>query len=361
MAAPAWPGPRSHPRRLVYALPQRTLVEQVAREAESWLANLHQSENVALHVVMGGEGRSQGAWRLAMHRPAIVVGTVDSLVSKALNRGYGIARATYPIDFALVTNGAHWIVDEVQLCPESTTTMRQVAAFAERYGTAEPFRLTCMSATVSKNLLCTVDNPQLDQADIAGIAPEDRVGELARRLDATRVVRRLPVKASGPGAVAAAVRERHRPGTLTLVVVNTVDAARRIYQEVRHGGPEGPRCTLLHSRFRGVDRVERVKEVTAEPEEPGRIVVATQVVEAGLDLNAAVMVIEAAPWPSVVQRAGRCNRTGEIIDAELLVASAGRARTIRTGRCRRGRRRAVGAGGGGADRRAAARPAGPGN
>ena len=73
-----------------------------------------------------------------MHRPAIVVGTVDSLVSKALNRGYGIARATYPIDFALVTNGAHWVIDEIQLCPESTTTLRQLAAFARdaRHGGA---------------------------------------------------------------------------------------------------------------------------------------------------------------------------------------------------------------------------------
>jgi CRISPR-associated endonuclease/helicase Cas3 len=45
--------------------------------------------------------------------------------------------------------------------------------------------------------------------------------------------------------------------------------------------------------------------------------VATQVVEAGIDLNAAIMITEAAPWPSVVQRAGRCNRTGTIQDAEL--------------------------------------------
>ena len=45
--------------------------------------------------------------------------------------------------------------------------------------------------------------------------------------------------------------------------------------------------------------------------------VATQVVEAGIDLNAAVLVTEAAPWPSLVQRAGRCNRTGRVEDAEL--------------------------------------------
>ena len=45
--------------------------------------------------------------------------------------------------------------------------------------------------------------------------------------------------------------------------------------------------------------------------------VATQVVEAGIDLSAAVLITEAAPWPSLVQRAGRCNRTGLVRDAEL--------------------------------------------
>ena len=55
--------------------------------------------------------------------------------------------------------------------------------------------------------------------------------------------------------------------------------------------------------------------VTGRPAD--RIVVATQVVEAGIDLNAAVLITEAAPWPSLVQRAGRCNRTGRVADAEL--------------------------------------------
>src|SRR5215468_2718052 len=138
--------PGSTPRRLVYALPQRSRVDQVAGEAARWLANLGLADQVALHVVMGGAGESQGQWRLDMYKPAIVVGTVDSLVSKALNRGYGIGRASYPIDFALVTNGAHWVIDEIQLCPESTTTLRQLAGFAAKLGTAEPFGLTCLSA-----------------------------------------------------------------------------------------------------------------------------------------------------------------------------------------------------------------------
>lgn len=41
-----------------------------------------------------------------------------------------------------------------------------------------------------------------------------------------------------------------------------------------------------------------------------RIVVATQVIEAGVDLSAGVLVTELAPWPSLVQRFGRAARWG---------------------------------------------------
>jgi CRISPR-associated endonuclease/helicase Cas3 len=302
------------PRRLIFALPQRTLVEQVAREAGRWLENLGLADEVALHVVMGGAGETQRQWRLDMHWPAIVVGTVDSLVSKALNRGYGIARAAFPVDFALVMNGAHWVADEVQLCPESTTTLRQLAAFARAMGTAEPFGLTCMSATIPGGLLGTVDNPEPEAGEVVRILPEERTGDLAVRLSGTRTVRRLDTEPGSYVRMAAELAARHRPGTLTLAVLNTVAAARQVFTRLAGGGAP---CTLLHSRFRGVEREGLIGEITKPLGEAGRIVVATQVVEAGVDLNAAVLFTEAAPWPSVVQRAGRCNRSGRIEDAEL--------------------------------------------
>ena len=308
------PDREATPRRLIYALPQRSLVEQVAGEVSGWLSKLGLADDVALHVVMGGEGGSQRQWRLDMHRPAIVVGTVDSLVSKALNRGYGIGRATYPIDFALVNNGAHWVIDEIQLCPESTTTLRQLAAFAAALGTAEPSGLTCMSATVPEALLDTVDNPAPGPGDILVIETAERTGELAERLGASRTVRKLAAEPGDYKAIATAAAQQHRPGTLTLVVLNTVDAARKVHAAL----PDGPaERTLLHSRFRGHERQALVQRVTARPGQSGHIVVATQVVEAGLDLNAAILLTEAAPWPCVAQRAGRCNRTGRIDGAQL--------------------------------------------
>ncbi len=306
------PDPAATPRRLIYALPQRSLVEQVASQACSWLGRLGLAEDVALHVVMGDESSSRRQWRPDMHRPAIVVGTVDSLVSKALNRGYGIGRSIYPIDFALVTNGAHWIIDETALCPQSTMTLRQLAAFGAALGTAEPSGLTCMTAAVTAARPGTADHRP---PGILAIEPAERTSELAVRLGASRTVRRLAAEPGDYLAIAAAAVRRHRPGTLTLVVLNTVAAARQVHAAL----PDGPaRRTLLHPRFRGQERQALVHAVTAPPAPAGHIVVATQVAEAGLDLNAALLVTEAAPWPCLVQRAGRCNRTGRINGAELI-------------------------------------------
>jgi CRISPR-associated endonuclease/helicase Cas3 len=308
------PDPAGTPRRLIYALPQRSLTEQVSGEARQWLANLGLTDEVTLHVAMGARWETEGEWRDDPHKPAIVIGTADVLVSASLVRSFDVSRAVAPIDFALVTNGAHWLIDEPQLSPQATTTMRQLAGFAARIGSAEPFGLTCLSATPLGELLSTPDSPATEKP-IQILDPE-RSEALAIRLAALRAVRRLPADPGDHQAIAAAVLERHRPGALTLVVMNTVDAAQRLYRQLR---VDAGNCTLLHARFRRVERAERLAAVLGEAgERGGQIVVTTQVVEAGLDLDAAVLVTEAAPWPSLIQRAGRCNRSGLLnADAEI--------------------------------------------
>lgn len=49
------------PRRLVYALPQRTLVDQVANQARTWLENLKLTDDIALHVVMEAAARARAS------------------------------------------------------------------------------------------------------------------------------------------------------------------------------------------------------------------------------------------------------------------------------------------------------------
>ncbi len=144
------------------------------------------------------------------------------------------------------------------------------------------------------------------------IAPEERAGELAVRLDAARVIRRAGWAPGDYAALAGAVRELHRAGTRTLVVLNTVPAAQEVYRRLRGGTVA---CSLLHSQLRGVDGTARLADVAAGPED--RIVVATGELAANLDLSAAILVTEAAPWASLVRRAGRCNRTGTVPAAEV--------------------------------------------
>lgn len=121
--------------------------------------------------------------------------------------------------------------------------------------------------------------------------------------------------------LASAIRSEHAAGTLSLVVCNSVRASQVLYRAL--GGDD---TILLTSRFRRGDRdvytkrllefEERRKAVVKEsshdtiPDSPGLICVATQVIEAGIDISARRLWMEASPWASALQRLGRLNRDG---------------------------------------------------
>ncbi len=315
-------------RRLILALPQRALVDQSARQIELWLSRLEiPADDLALHVIMGGAGHASRPWRAAPDVDSILVGTSDMITSKALVRGYGVPRNAFPMDAALVWNDAHIVVDEVQLAPASTVTLRQIEGFRRARPTATS-RLTCMSATVPGELIDTVDNPFPEPDQIIRLGPDDDSEELQRRRGARRTIRELRDAPTDPKRIAEHALERHRARRLTLVIVNTVKAAREVARAIDralHTSTPGVEVVLLHSQFRPVDRAPKITSLTATPPEAGRIVVATQVVEAGIDVDADVVVTEVAPWHSIVQRSGRCNRAGRTDDAELWWTEPSRA------------------------------------
>lgn len=310
------------PHWLVYTLPMRVLVEQTHAVVGNWLKKLGLSREVGLHLVMGGEERRDGTWRLRPERDAIFIGTLDMLLSRALNRGYAENRFAWPIDFGLFNAGCQWVFDEVQLMGPALPTSRQLEGLRESLGTAIPCSSMWMSATAEERWMGTFDRPLV--ASVVELADGDRTGPLAGRLQATKVVRRLDLPTDQKDYVrelAARIAGDHRKGTLTIAVLNTVDRAREVYSELTKRGL--PDLVLLHSRFRPGDRDEHVTRAleAVDPAGPGRIVVSTQVLEAGVDISATTLFTEAAPWPSLVQRAGRCNRDGEADQATLLWAS----------------------------------------
>lgn len=310
------------PHWLVVCLPMRVLTEQTERSVKHWLRELGLSEQVLVHVVMGGEASGGRALRDHPDRDAVLIGTLDMLLSRALNRGFGASRASWPIDFGLLHNGCHWVFDEVQLMGPALETSRQLAGFRRELGVVLPTSSTWMSATVPPERLLTVDNDE--PFEPLELTEEDVSGPLHLRLGAVKTLVRLSLdpkdERKRATELARALTGAHRPGTLTIAVHNTIKSARATYAAlVKLGAPSD--AHLLHSRFRPDDR-RRIEEAAIEAPlgGAGRIVVTTQVLEAGVDVSAEVLFTEAAPWPSIVQRAGRCNRDGLAEGARLLWA-----------------------------------------
>ncbi|MCK4444333.1 MAG: DEAD/DEAH box helicase, partial [Thermoplasmata archaeon] len=120
------------PRRLIYCLPMRVLVEQTYKRAEIILKNLGLHEEVGLYILMGGEDKTN--WTAHPEAEAILIGTQDMLLSRAMNRGYGASRFRWPVEFGLLNNDCLWVFDEVQLMDAGLATSAQLAAFRGHLG-----------------------------------------------------------------------------------------------------------------------------------------------------------------------------------------------------------------------------------
>jgi len=330
--------PVATPRRLVWCLPMRTLVEQTVKAIQKWfdrLSSIIQSEGILpsqqdIHVLMGGV--ESAGWLDNPERASVIVGTQDMLLSRALMRGYASSRAVWPMEFACLHQDVQWVYDEVQLMGAGRATSAQLEAFrrieqarARKRGLSNthPSHSLWISATLRPGWLQTVDFPA--PTSLLEVCPDansdSRLATLAtapkrlRRSSVAPVSQKVKDAAAYCSDLAEAIVRAHRSGRMTLVVVNQVARAQNVYkaleQMVRKREKPGLRLALVHSRFRRPDRQQQTKEVI---DGNGRdlIVIATQAIEAGVDVSSAVMISEIAPWPSMVQRFGRANRYAEL-------------------------------------------------
>lgn len=352
------------PRRLVYCLPMRVLVEQTYENIIKWLDRIgllsgeavwehhgekrilksytpsdkvlkndgsenNSSEGVSVYKLMGGE--QERDWDLGPEDDSIIVGTQDMLLSRALNRGYAMSRFRWPIQYGLLNNDCLWVMDEVQLMGNGFSTSAQLSALRKRFGTINHCHTLWMSATCEPEWLETVDHKPPTRLETLFLSDEDyRVETLKLRYNAPKPLEKAEVILEKKGkpdlkkyaeALSESIFRCHtsRMPSITLVIVNTVDRAQSVYKALREKKPlvgSSPDLRLIHSRFRPIERGRLNILLGEEPgdsgfPEAGRIIVSTQVVEAGVDISSCVMITELSPWACMVQRFGRLNRYGE--------------------------------------------------
>lgn len=96
-----------------------------------------------------------------------------------------------------------------------------------------------------------------------------------------------------------------------IVIVNTVERAIELYERLKDLSP----C-LIHSRFKIGDRDKKIRDDC-------NIIIATQVIEVGVNISSEIMITEQAPITSIVQRVGRLLRYNEEKEGELYIWKSG--------------------------------------
>ena len=260
-------------------------------------------------------------------QPAVLLSTLPMFGSRLLFRGYGASRSMRPIYAALSGADSLILVDEAHLAHH---LIRLVPDLAECTRGARPILPGKRSRPQVVALTATGDASARDRFDLDA---EDKSNDVVRkRLDAPKSIRVSSVKREADVAKRMVQETRSllekAAGAVTCIVfANSPATARAVYHELGNGSRgkdrDHPRDILLltgRTREREAERtrkrvLDRVGGMPASRDPDAQrdrhlIVVATQTLEVGADIDAEYLVTETCGVRALTQRLGRLNRLG---------------------------------------------------
>lgn len=331
-------------RKLADALEAAPAGTHRARVADRlrWLAI--DGPRLVVRRLRGGLPREED-WARTPCQPTILCSTVDQVGSRLLFRGYGISDSMKPVHAGLLGSDCLILLDEAHLAEP----FRQTLGWIERYR-REPWRTEPLAPPWATVLLTatpgtrSTESFELDEEDRRhpvlaarlGAQKRARLVEIGRKRSAAEATSDRQEEGELGERVRAILREVET-GMKTLkkgglrtpalaVVVNRVDRARACFTAIeRHDWPEPVDTLLLIGPQRALDRdrlVERLAPLRTGADrtlERPLVIVSTQGIEAGVDLDLDGLVTELAPLDSLRQRFGRLNRAGRPIEPFAVV------------------------------------------
>lgn len=264
---------------------------------------------------------------------AVIAATPDMWGSRLLFKGYGSSKQARPRETALIAMDSVFVLDEAHLNQQLLVTARRVAELQELGADIGVPRLQVVETTATPSELkegqseVGVDVSNLDGADDA---------ELLRRINSVKELRRVPIEKwnGSPGnsaVVKHAVAEINKlcdkqksaeygQSSTIGCIVNHVDTAVKIASELKKIKLN---VELIVGRMRSYDLEQLRKKhpslFTCVGDDEVDVVVATQTLEVGIDIDFSSLITELAPASSLAQRFGRVNRLGKRKDSKIVV------------------------------------------
>lgn len=329
--------PEVFPRRIVFVIDRRIVVDQVYKRAESIseaigsasdgvlvamraLLELPDTKDVLATAALRGGIPLDGEWFRRPDQPSVMVSTVDQFGSRLLFRGYGVSHKMRPVHAGLTGNDCLVILDEVHLSQPFAQTLGDMSSNGAipnvcAVGKALPrrFATVVMSATPSIN---GAKQFKLSPEDLEMSSDLKRIAEARKRAKLVDIGGTRPAYESVPKKVYDLVRNLEDHEKSIGVIVNRVRTAREVQAFLKE---KGLTTHLVTGRMRPIDKM-RVLEQIKEAVDPGRsspvdeltVVVATQAIEVGADFSFDALITEVAPIDSLRQRFGRLDRRGTL-------------------------------------------------
>lgn len=340
------------PRRLIYIVNRRTIVDQATEVVERIREKLNSRDangavrgmqealrttcvdsagEVLAVSTLRGELADNGEWKKDPARPAIVIGTIDMIGSKLLFSGYGDGRYNRAHHAGLVGQDTLIIHDEAHLSPAFSSLLRSIEeeqrTARKRNEDAEPrpIRVMELSATSRKSN----DDAATPHEDLFGIEDEDKSDPVVvQRLHAAKHLT-LAFCETGKGELARVVADKalsyRNQRARVLVFVRSPEDAKGVIARIKDkktglGEDAESRVCLLTGTLRGFERDRMANENRVFREflsktewksaEQTVWLVSTSAGEVGVDLDADHLVCDLTTLDSMAQRFGRVNRLG---------------------------------------------------
>jgi len=350
--------PLKMPRRLVYVVNRRTVVDQTTDEVLKYRKNIvgtaldevlrklcaipltpqasrnpsEQDESPLALSTLRGQFADNREWSADPARPAVICGTVDMIGSRLLFSGYGIGFKSKPLHAGFLGQDALLIHDEAHLEPAFQKLIDSIRHEQDRSKEFTRFHVMELTATsrsggdafeltpVEKSIPADLPPMPSDEEELKKAHP---INHVHWRLTSKKAIHFKEVadekKELMKEIIGLALKHKDdEKNPSVLIFVQTVQAVDEVVKGLKTGKVAEEDIETLTGTMRGKERDALVEKPTFQRFLKGKekgartaYLVCTSAGEVGVDMSADHLVCDLSTYESMAQRFGRVNRYGK--------------------------------------------------